>query len=105
MMWSLAWRRHHESRMKYRVRQYYGGYAKDKPRHVGRIAHARKPCSCWMCGNPRRYFKERSLQERRALQPDTCREVSPDLQNRICGTTEPPPAARVTTCVKERIRS
>ncbi len=28
------------------------------------------PCSCWMCGNPRRYFGERSLQERRANQED-----------------------------------
>ncbi|CAH2801603.1 MAG: hypothetical protein CBARDMAM_4422 [uncultured Caballeronia sp.] len=26
------------------------------------------PCSCWMCGNPRRYFRERTIQERRWLQ-------------------------------------
>jgi len=25
----------------------------------------RKPCSCWMCGNPRRYFGEPTVQERR----------------------------------------
>jgi len=25
----------------------------------------RKPCSCWMCGNPRRYFGEITVQERR----------------------------------------
>lgn len=23
-----------------------------------------KPCSCWMCGNPRKYFKELTMQER-----------------------------------------
>jgi hypothetical protein len=23
------------------------------------------PCSCYMCGNPRRYFKETSLQEKK----------------------------------------
>ncbi len=70
MMWSRAWRRHHESRIKRRVRPYYGGYAKDKPRHVSRIACTRQPCSCWMCGNPRRYMGERSVQERRAFQSD-----------------------------------
>lgn len=77
MMRSRAWRRHHESRIKHRVRQYYGGYAKDKPRHVGRIAHARQPCSCWMCGNPRRYLRERSLQERRAFQAGDLRQGNP----------------------------
>lgn len=24
-------------------------------------------CSCWMCGNPRRHFGERTIQERRAM--------------------------------------
>ncbi len=69
-MRSRAQRRHHASRIKHRVRQYYGGYAKDKPRHLGRIAHTRQPCSCWMCGNPRLYTGECSLQERRAFQAD-----------------------------------
>ncbi|MBI4571848.1 MAG: hypothetical protein HY713_01005 [candidate division NC10 bacterium] len=69
MMRARARRRHHVSRIKRRVRRYYGGYAKDKPRHLGRIARTRQLCSCWMCGNPRRYLGERSLQERRAFQP------------------------------------
>ena len=69
-MRSRAQRRHDAIRVKQRVRQYYGGYASDKPRHLGRIARTRQLCSCWMCGNPRRYFEERSLQERRAFQPD-----------------------------------
>ena len=37
--------------------------------HHHRFAKTRKPCSCWMCGNPRRFFagKERlTMQERRA---------------------------------------
>ena len=25
-------------------------------------------CSCWMCGNPRKWFGERTVQERRAMQ-------------------------------------
>jgi len=28
--------------------------------------NTRVPCSCWMCGNPRRYFHERTRQERLA---------------------------------------
>jgi hypothetical protein len=40
---------------------YYGGYAKKlAPRARARVygIHARTPkvCSCWMCGNPRRYW-------------------------------------------------
>ena len=27
-----------------------------------------KGCSCWMCGNPRRYLGERTIQERRRLE-------------------------------------
>lgn len=39
------------------------------PSQVGYLGNTRTPCSCWMCGNPRRKFKkgkERlTLQERR----------------------------------------
>jgi hypothetical protein len=64
-MQSRALRRHHEERIKRRVRNYYGGVHRDDPRRVGQMAHARKLCSCWMCGNPRRYFNEPTLRERR----------------------------------------
>jgi hypothetical protein len=63
---SKTFRRHHEQRVKRRVRSYYGGYAAELPRHLGRIAHSRQLCSCWMCGNPRRNLGERTIQERRA---------------------------------------
>jgi hypothetical protein len=36
-------------------------------RRVGLHAGTGCVCSCWMCGNPRRYFGERAVQERRAL--------------------------------------
>ena len=65
-MKSRALRRHHQERMKQRVASYYGGYARGDARHVGKIARTRQGCSCWMCGNPRRYFGEPTLQERRA---------------------------------------
>ena len=60
-----ALRRQHEVRMKHQVADYYGGYARGEPRHLGKLAHARQPCSCAMCGNPRRWFGELTLQERR----------------------------------------
>jgi len=65
-MRSRALRRHHEKRVKTRVASYYGGYAAHDPRALGRLAHSRTPCSCFMCGNPRRYLGERTLQEWRA---------------------------------------
>jgi len=48
------------------VQSYYGGYAVGDPRRVGRIAHTRRLCSCWMCGNPRKYWKQATFQEMRA---------------------------------------
>jgi hypothetical protein len=35
-----------------------------------RIADHLAVCSCWMCGNPRRYFGALSIQERRAPLPN-----------------------------------
>jgi len=35
--------------------------------HVKRMAENRKPCSCWMCGNPRQHQKDKlTMQEKRA---------------------------------------
>ena len=64
-MQSRALRRHHEHRIKQRVRDYYGGYAHHRPRSIGKLAHARQLCSCVMCGNPRRHLGEATMQERR----------------------------------------
>lgn len=61
-----AFRRHHLLRVKRRVRSYYGGVHRDDPRRIGQMAHSRPLCSCWMCGNPRRYFRMVTLQEVRA---------------------------------------
>src|SRR5450432_4158031 len=65
-MRSRGIRRHHEQRIKSRVRSYHGGFAAGDPRHIGKIAHARQQCSCRLCGNPRRYWKEETIQELRA---------------------------------------
>jgi hypothetical protein len=63
---SRSVRRHHERRLKSRTRAYFSGIARHNPRVAGKLAHCRTPCSCWMCGNPRRYSGEVTLQERRA---------------------------------------
>ena len=36
------------------------------PRNIGLLGTTPRPCSCWMCGNPRRYFGQPTMQERRA---------------------------------------
>ena len=60
-----AVRRHHEQRIKRRVTRYHGGHAVNQVRAVGKLARTRRPCSCWMCGNPRRHLGEVTVQERR----------------------------------------
>ena len=37
----------------------------DSKRLIGVRAHSPKLCSCWMCGNPRKYFNEMTIQEKR----------------------------------------
>lgn len=46
---------------------YYGGVHAHEQRRIGWLANSRAPCSCWMCGNPRRYLGELTIQERRVL--------------------------------------
>jgi len=65
-MKTRAIRRHHEERIKNRVEKYYGGVFQKDAREIGKMAHARTPCSCFMCGNPRKWFKQMTLRERRA---------------------------------------
>lgn len=67
-MRSRGIRRHHEGRVKSRVKSYYDGHAAGNPRSVGRIAHTRRMCSCRLCGNPRKYFRQATIQEMRAEQ-------------------------------------
>lgn len=59
-----AFRRDQLARIKRRVQRYYGGYAEGDPRHTGKLAQARTPCSCWLCGNPRHYTRKPTLRSR-----------------------------------------
>ena len=66
-----ALRRHHDKRKKAWVRKtlcHYFTYVTDlPPRRVGLYSRTPKVCSCFMCGNPRRFHQEPSIQERRAI--------------------------------------
>lgn len=69
-MRTRAERRHHHQRMLDRVKNFriYDYFFLDddaRKRHQQKVAETRKPCSCWMCGNPRRYFNEKTMQEKR----------------------------------------
>lgn len=65
-----AERRHHYERMKRRASRVFAAWIghHDTPDARGRFARTRKPCSCYMCGNPRKHFDEPTVQERREMQ-------------------------------------
>ena len=69
---SRAERRHHHERMLDRVKKfnwlkamYWQGEEPERDKRIRKIAETRKPCSCHMCGNPRRMFKDKTIQEKR----------------------------------------
>ena len=69
-MRNRAYRRHTEERQKKRVKRYIketwsrtcGDLSQD-PKRIGKQAHIHGLCSCAMCGNPRKYFNEKTKQE------------------------------------------
>ena len=48
------------------LEQRYPGTYVDDGEIARRMIHTRVPCSCSMCGNPRRRWNEKTVQERRA---------------------------------------
>jgi len=63
-----ALRRHHTARLKQNRRFYYHCDLAGIPGALGKVVAAAASCSCWMCGNPRKHFNERSIQEQRDMQ-------------------------------------
>lgn len=57
-----ALRRHHMEYIKLRVARYNNCFRKDS-RLIGMRARTPKPCSCVMCGNPRKFFGDKTKQE------------------------------------------
>lgn len=74
-----AIRQHHRERLKDRIRFRWGRKrepAADTGNTIGKALAAPAACSCAMCGNPRKYFNEPTLQERRFDEATKCDEES-----------------------------
>jgi len=72
---SRAERRHHHQRMIDKVKkfrfvqpEFYNGDETQRQKHIRQMAETRHPCSCHMCGNPRRMFNEKTMQEIRSME-------------------------------------
>jgi len=65
----IAQRRHHAARLKAKRKSYHGGNASASPVQLGKTVHTPARCSCYACGNPRKWFGEATIQERRQGQP------------------------------------
>lgn len=68
-----AQRRHDVERVKaaraqHMTAQPLDGRPSDKT--IGKLANTAAPCSCAMCGNPRKFHGELTMQERRLMQED-----------------------------------
>lgn len=62
-----ALRRHHRERLKATRRFYWArGAGPRSDKTLGMALSTPAPCSCTLCGNPRRHFGETTLQELRA---------------------------------------
>jgi hypothetical protein len=66
-MAGTARRRADRARIKHN-RQFWWGRKLEHGRELGAVIDTPTPCSCWMCGNPRRYLRERTIQEQRWFQ-------------------------------------
>ena len=73
-----AIRRHHRYRLWCNRRFLWGrdlSGSDENPLLRGKAIDTPTPCSCWMCGNPRRYFGEKTLQELRQDEADGLRKI------------------------------
>lgn len=61
-------RRHHAGRLKKSRRHHWGRDISGEAKRLGQAVDTPTPCSCYMCGNPRKYFNEKTVQERRLSQ-------------------------------------
>lgn len=65
-----AFRRSVERKIKGRIKRLFKILWEEdspSPAHIGRMKSTHfKPCSCVFCGNPRKYYGEKTAQERRA---------------------------------------
>ena len=65
-MRTKAWRRKQEVRKKKKVvREYYNWWGDWDSKSIGLKSHTPCRCSCSMCGNPRKYYKDKTIQEKK----------------------------------------
>lgn len=77
-MKNRGFRRHQLEKRKKKIRnrwlnewrdRYYRALPEEELKEcINREASTRKRCSCYMCGNVRKYFKEKTLQEKKFLE-------------------------------------
>jgi hypothetical protein len=65
---SRSLRRHHMERLKANRKRYWGRGGQGAPdsmseKDLGMVVHTAALCSCFMCGNARKYFGKPTLQE------------------------------------------
>lgn len=68
-----AERRRREERKRAKVRGYTILWGRTDAETISKLARTHKPCSCYLCGNPRKWMKGKdrlTLQERRAREGD-----------------------------------
>lgn len=75
---SLAFRRHQSQLKKSKVSRYMSAadsvmFGKSHHTFIGQLATTPKRCSCHICGNPRKHWKQKSMQELRADAMLDCR--------------------------------
>jgi hypothetical protein len=51
-----------------KAKRQHDHYTGTNTARVPKLYRTPTPCSCWMCGNPRKFLGERTVQERRAMQ-------------------------------------
>lgn len=61
-----AFRRFQELKKKRWVQRVFFRWRPLDEAQIGQLAHTPQNCSCYMCGNPRKYFNEKTMQEKRA---------------------------------------
>lgn len=55
------------SSLKKKRSKYHLGCSKEGPVIAGKLARTPANCSCDMCGNPRKWFNQRTIQEKKHL--------------------------------------
>jgi hypothetical protein len=65
--YSRRQRRANRDKIKSLRANYWGHGVPLTPRLLGIVADTPKPCSCWLCGNPRHHYNEVTRQEQVAV--------------------------------------